>query len=100
MKFWFVTLSALIVLFALLVCLVAAGTMRSGHPPASGIVVLVVFMLIGPLSSIAALIGLFTKPRPDMPRFKWFFIATGIHVLCALFCLMVWFFKSVLGWTL
>ena len=84
-------------LVAEIAMLLATAYLRGGHPPASGIVVLLMLLVIGPVSAIAAILGLSARSRDDLRVGKLLFVMTGVNLSFAVFALMVFVLKFVLG---
>jgi hypothetical protein len=93
----FVIASGCGVLAAEIGMLLAMAYLRGGHPPASGIVVMLVLLVMGPVSAIAALVGLSARARDQVPARKLLFVMTGVNLSFAVLALMVFVLKVVLG---
>jgi hypothetical protein len=85
------------VLLAEIVILLATAYLGGGHPPASGIVVLLVFLIMGPVSVIAAIAGLSARQRHGAGGGPLLFVMTGVNLSFAVFAVMVIVLKVVLG---
>jgi hypothetical protein len=80
--------------------LLAIAYLRGGHPPASGIVVMLVLLVMGPVSAIAAVVGLSARPRDAPHARKLLFVMTGVNLAFAALALLVFVLKVVLGRTI
>lgn len=96
----FVIVAGIIVVCAIFILFYAAAYMRSGHPPASGIVGLVVVFVVSPISVLASLIGLFMRERVAPLKDKIFYIMTGINLSFSIIVLFLFIFKVLLGKTI
>ena len=80
--------------------LLAMAYLRGGHPPASGIVVMLMLVIMGPVSVIAAIVGLSARPRNDAHAWTLPFVMTGVNLSFAVLVLTALVLKVVLGQTL
>lgn len=85
--------SGIAVLVGTVLMLFAAAYLRGGHPPASGIVNLVLLLLLSPAAGLAAAVGLRAAGTVD----KWFFVMTGVCLGFAVFAGTLLLLKVVLG---
>jgi hypothetical protein len=96
----FVIASGCGVLAAEIGMLLAMAYLRGGHPPASGIIVMLVLLIMGPVSAIAAIVGLSARARPldnEAHAGRLLFVMTGVNLSFAVLALMVFVLKVVLG---
>ena len=84
-------------LLAEITMLLATAYLSGGHPPASGIVVLLVLLIMGPVSVIATIAGLSALRRDGANGRALLCVMTGVNLSFALFALMVVVLKVVLG---
>ena len=70
--------------------------MNSGHPPASGIIALLVVLAITPLSGLCLLVALFGRFRYEGHRQTHYDLALGINLLYVITLAQIWFYKAVL----
>jgi len=96
----FVILSGALVLCAITIILYATAYLRSGHPPASGIVSLAVVIAISPLSIIASIIGLTVQQTALTIKSKAVYIMTGVNISFSVIILLIFVFKVILGKTI
>lgn len=93
----FVIAAGCTALLAEIVLLAAAAYLQGGHPPASGIVALLVLVVQGPLSAVAAALGLSARTRETADGRKWLFVMTGVNLSFATFAVMFVVLKVMLG---
>lgn len=116
-----VLFSALLVVVSIVIDFYAVAYLNYGHPPGSGIVVLIVFICISPFVFISTLLGFHMqltdtryriKPLPQAQQAEsssrtkhlvgapFLFTCHGINVLYAFIGVCVIFFKVILGQSL
>jgi len=93
----FVIASGCAVLAAIVVIFYATAYMRSGHPPASGIVALIVLFCVSPPAFLSVVFGLLfnrseTRLNPLLAYGMWGVNATFVFIVICLFL-----FKVILG---
>jgi hypothetical protein len=98
-RFVFVTSSGVLVLASIVLILLSMAYLRGGHPPASGIAVLLILMTVTPIATAATVAGVLEALRGDR-RTSAFFILCGVCAAFAIFCLVLLFLKLVLGATI
>jgi hypothetical protein len=96
----FVLGSGVLTLLAVFSIIGAIAFLGGGHPPASGIVAVLIFFAVTPFSLAASVIGLVTPPRriSELKRGgKLFFISTGVCFAFTVFAAALLFVKAGLG---
>ena len=86
---YFVIAAGCTALLAEIVLLAAAAYLQGGHPPASGIVALLVLVVQGPLSVVAAALGLSARKRDTVDGRTWLLVMTGVNLAFATFAVMI-----------
>ena len=97
---YFIVATGIAVLAGILVILYAVAYMRSGHPPASGIVFLIVVFILSPFSLAAVIAGVFTVKLPTRLNSKLVYSMLGINLLFSYLLALIFFFKVILGATI
>ena len=97
---YFIVASGLAVLAGILVILYAVAYMRSGHPPASGIIFLFVVFIVSPFSLVSVIAGLFAVKVPTRLNSKLVFSMLGVNILFTYLMALIFFFKQILGATI
>lgn len=96
-KEYAVVVSGLIVLTAIAVIFYAMAYMRSGHPPASGIVALIVMFIVSPISFMAFLLGM-TIPASTMKlKPRWVYSMWGVNLAFLFIVACIFVFRVLLG---
>lgn len=98
-RYLFVVCSGILVIASIVSVLLATAYLRGGHPPASGIVVLLILMAVGPIATAAAVLGSLEARRGDREA-NVFFILCGVSGAFAVFACVLLFLKLVLGATI
>ena len=98
-RHWFVVASRALVLVSIVLILLSMACLRGGHPPASGMVVLLILTGVTPIATAAAVAGCLQALRGDR-KDNAFFILCGVSTAFAVFGLVLLFLKLVLGATI
>ncbi|OZG71348.1 hypothetical protein BTA51_20565 [Hahella sp. CCB-MM4] len=82
---------------AIAVIFYAMAYMRSGHPPASGYVFLIVMFITSPLAIISVLFGFFINKATTTLNPKLVFSMLGVNIVFVFIVLCIVIFKVILG---
>jgi hypothetical protein len=74
--------------------LLALAYLGGGHPPASGLAAALLLLVMGPISAVAAILGLSAPQRGDG---KLLFVMTGVNLAFAVFAAVLFVLKGLLG---
>jgi hypothetical protein len=85
------------VLAAIVLMLLSAAYLRGGHPPASGIAILVILAVATPAAVLATVLGLGHRADPGRPGDKPLFVMTGVCLAFAVFAATLLVLKFALG---
>lgn len=92
----FVVAAGWLSLAAIAVILFAGAYLRSGHPPASGIVALATLILVQPVAIVASIVAALAKVPPEPAKAKSFYLAAGWSMAFALCGALVFVLKALL----
>ena len=98
----FVLGSGVLTLLAIFSIIGAIAFLGGGHPPASGIVSVLIFFAVTPFSLAASIVGLVTPPRRSAELShggKFFFVSTGVCIAFTVFAAALLFVQAGLGRT-
>ena len=94
---YLVVVSGVLVLVSILVIFYAVAFMRSGHPPASGIVALIVILGLSPVAILATVAGLLSGERASGLPQKLVHTMLGVNVTFVFIVACIFVFKVILG---
>lgn len=97
---YFIVATGVAVLAGILIILYAVAYMRSGHPPASGIVFLIVVFIVSPFSVVSVIAGIFTVKLPTNLNSKLVYSMLGVNILFSYILVLIFIFKVILGKTI
>jgi hypothetical protein len=92
--------SGVLVLVAIVLMLLSIAYLKGGHPPASGVAVLLIFMVVTPLAACSALAALSTPVEAAGPSPRAFFLMGGVCLAFTVFAITALVLKLVFGATL
>jgi hypothetical protein len=99
-KYWFTLFSGILLMVGLSVVLYASAYMNKGHPPASGIIALIVVMAITPFSILSIIVSVFGGVDYSGHNLKIYFLFLGLNIFYVFCISQIWFYKAILGRTI